>query len=89
MFLAGRGAVRGKYLPMTKITIPTVITHDVKSFRCEDTPDEMIDALEIELADMGEEGQRIVAAGNEIAGVFPSGLTRDELSAWMKKTFGW
>jgi hypothetical protein len=43
----------------------------------------------IEYEDMTDEQKRIVDAGNTIAGTFPTRLTRDELSAWMKETFGW
>jgi len=45
-------------------------------------PDEPID-----YADMTPEQQRIVDAGQTIAGSFPSGLSRDELSAWIRKRF--
>jgi hypothetical protein len=38
---------------------------------------------------MTAEQKRIVDAGSmEPATTFPSGLTRDELSAWMKERFG-
>jgi hypothetical protein len=50
------------------------------------TDDPEIDVIELD--DMGDEGQRIVAAGSEIAGTFPQGLTRDELAAWMRDRFG-
>lgn len=79
---------------MSKPVIPTVIATDVRSFAAEDTPQEIIDAIErelgmvVELADMGLIAQRIVEAGNHIAGTFPSGLSRDELMAWMKIEFG-
>lgn len=44
----------------------------------------------IEYADMGDEGQRIVDAGDQdqIAGTFPQGMTREQLSAWMDERFG-
>jgi hypothetical protein len=42
----------------------------------------------VEYADMTDEQKRIVDAGNEIAGTFPTGLTREELIAWMKERFG-
>jgi hypothetical protein len=39
--------------------------------------------------DMAPPAQKIVDAGNmEPSGVFPDGLTRDELIAWMKERFG-
>ena len=42
----------------------------------------------IEYDQMGEEGQRIIDAGDQIAGKFPTGLTREQLAAWMKERFG-
>jgi hypothetical protein len=42
----------------------------------------------IELADMTDEQKRIVEAGETIAGSFPQGLTREQLSAWMDARFG-
>jgi hypothetical protein len=58
--------------------------------------DTELDAIErwnsrgtIECADMTDAQQRIVDSGNmPPAGVFPSGLTREELIAWMKQRFG-
>jgi hypothetical protein len=80
---------------------PIVIAHDFKTHRPEDVPDEFLDALEAEIArnpvtpehieyeDMAPSAQKIVDAGNmEPAGVFPTGLTREELAAWMKERFG-
>ena len=78
-------------------TLPVVIGHEVKTYRPEDVPEEFIAALERELSsdavveyeDMTEEQQRIVDAGNAPpAGRFPTGLSRDELIAWMKTRFG-
>jgi hypothetical protein len=37
--------------------------------------------------DLTDEQQRIVDAGNEIAGQFPEELRKDELSAWIKDRF--
>lgn len=47
----------------------------------------MCDAI-VNYEDMSEEGQRIVDAGNTIAGTFPTGLSREELAAWIEKRFG-
>jgi hypothetical protein len=41
----------------------------------------------VEYADMTDEQKRIVDAGDEIAGQFPEGLTKAELSAWIKQRF--
>jgi hypothetical protein len=42
----------------------------------------------IEYTDMTDEQKRIVDAGNEpIAGTFPTGLTRDEMLAWITQRF--
>lgn len=41
----------------------------------------------IEYEDMTPEQQAIVDAGNEIAGTFPSNLTREEMGVWMQDTF--
>lgn len=41
----------------------------------------------VEYEMMGEEGQRIVDAGETIAGSFPQGMTRDELSVWLDEKF--
>jgi hypothetical protein len=72
---------------MNKPTIPTVIASDVQSFKIEDTPDAFIHAIAGMICD--DEQKRIVDASEAPpAGVFPSGLTRDELIAWMKETFG-
>lgn len=47
----------------------------------------MCDAV-VNYEDMSEEGQRIVDASNEPpAGTFPTGLSREELAAWMKERF--
>ena len=41
----------------------------------------------IEYDDMTDEQKRIVDAGDEIAGTFPSNLSREELSAWIEQRF--
>jgi hypothetical protein len=41
----------------------------------------------IELTDMTDEQQRIVAAGQTIAGRFPQGQTKEALSAWIMDEF--
>jgi len=47
------------------------------------TPNEQV----VELADMTDEQKRIVAAGDNIAGSIPQGLSRDQLSAWFDAQF--
>lgn len=42
----------------------------------------------IDYADMTDEQKRIVDAGDQIAGTFPQGMTREQLSAWMDERFG-
>jgi hypothetical protein len=50
------------------------------------TPDDELDAFLFgEYDDLTEEQQRIVDAGNEIAGQFPEGLSKEELSACIKE----
>jgi hypothetical protein len=36
---------------------------------------------------MTDEQKRIVDAGDEIAGQFPDGLTKEQLSAWIRERF--
>ncbi len=52
---------------------PIVIVKDLKTYRAEDVLDEYLEAIARELGfveyeDMGEEGRKIVDAGNQIAG---------------------
>jgi hypothetical protein len=56
--------------------------HLLELQRSDIMPDEPID-----YADMMPEQQRIVDAGRRIAGSFPPGLSRDELSAWIRERF--
>jgi hypothetical protein len=42
----------------------------------------------IEYANMTDEQRRIVGAGQMIEGLFRSGLTREEPSAWIRERFG-
>lgn len=42
----------------------------------------------IDYEDMTDEQKRIVDAGETIAGTFPQGMTREELSEWIRKRFG-
>ncbi|MGD0107695.1 MAG: hypothetical protein ABSC06_27200 [Rhodopila sp.] len=76
---------------------PIVIVNDFRTHRPEDVPDAFVQALRdeltpvIEYEDMSPEAQRIVDAGNvdlKYCIKLPSGLTRDELIAWMKQQFG-
>jgi hypothetical protein len=41
----------------------------------------------IEYENMTDEQKRIVDAGNELAGQFPEGLTKEQLSAWIRDPF--
>ncbi len=41
----------------------------------------------VELADMTDQQQEMVAAGQIVAGVFPQGLSRQELGAWIMAQF--
>jgi hypothetical protein len=41
----------------------------------------------VEYEDMADEGRRIVDAGDQIGGTFPSGLTNEELGAWIDRQF--
>lgn len=43
---------------------------------------------EVTYDQMTDEQKRIADAGNEIAGTFPQGLTKDEFIAWMMQRFG-
>jgi len=56
--------------------------HVLELQRSDIMPDEPMD-----YADMTDEQKRIVDAGQTIAGSFPSGLSRDELSAWIRERF--
>jgi hypothetical protein len=47
----------------------------------------MLEWPTVEYADMTDAQKRIVDAGDAIAGQFPEGLTRDELSAWIRERF--
>jgi hypothetical protein len=68
------------------ITIPLIIVEDVKTYRAEDVPNEFLEAIRKEIGydAMTDEQKRIVDAGDEIAGQFPEGLTKEELSVWIK-----
>lgn len=54
--------------------IPTVIARDVKVFRAEDTPDEVIGALEA-----------LAAQADADEGTDVTGWSREELIAWLMK----
>ena len=57
--------------------------HVLELQRSDIMPDEPID-----YADMTPEEQRIVDAGQTIAGQFPAGLSKTELAAWVREHFG-
>lgn len=63
--------------------IPTVIARDVKVFRAEDTPDEVIEALEAELGLMALEALAAQADAGE--GTDVTDWSREELIAWLMK----
>ena len=48
---------------------------------------EMLGWGTVEHEDMTPEQQRIVDAGDEVAGQFPEGLTKEQLSAWIREWF--
>ena len=55
-----------------------------------ETPDEELNRFlygDVEYEDMSNEQKRIVEAGENIAGAFPQGFSRDELSAWFDVRF--
>lgn len=49
------------------------------------TPEQMVKKLSVEYDDMTDEQKRIVDAGQQIAGAFPQGLSREDLTLWIGK----
>jgi hypothetical protein len=60
---------------------------DDRKINEDDQPLDPTEDVVIEFDDMTDEQQRIIEAGQTVAGSFPQGMSKQELSAWIMQRF--